>query len=79
MVNANWWLDDEFPRQLRWNAYVVDEPTINATARSLDEAKSMVINGYNAAHGTSLTASDFEFTEIDRPETNETDADIVVN
>lgn len=67
MIDAEWWLDDEFPQMLGWNCYAVDDPSANGSGGSLDQAKGFMIGSYNVKHGTSLTEDDFTWTEVPRP------------
>lgn len=67
MIDVNWWLDSEFPQMLCWNAYVVDDPSVNGNGGSMEVAQGYLVGSYNAKHGTSLTADDFTWTEVPRP------------
>lgn len=73
MINAEWWLDDEFPQRLSWNGYVAGEPDTNCTDRPYEQMQAGLVSRYNTVHSATLTVADFIWTEVPRPEPTEAD------
>lgn len=60
MISVTWEKDPEFER---WHCAVDGEPALNCTERSPEQMRALIVAVYNAGHGTSLSESDFTFTE----------------
>lgn len=64
MINVNWWHDAEWDR---YNAKVVDLPAANATGRSEQEMRELLVTAHNRETNGERSEEEFTFTQVSPP------------